>query len=123
MNKWIRLGIHHRGCILQNKINCYYEIQASAVNSYLIEGDSIYSTLKSRTIIMVNKHFNDISDGTYVMKYDNNLLVKRLQVLPKGIITVKSDNTMYEPWEINKEDINGTDIELIGRVVWSGQRM
>ncbi len=72
---------------------------------------------------MVNKHFNDISDGTYVMKYDNNLLVKRLQVLPKGIITVKSDNTMYEPWEINKEDINGTDIELIGRVVWSGQRM
>ncbi len=30
---------------------------------------------------------------------------------------------MYEPWEINKKHLNGTDIELIARVVWSGQRM
>ncbi len=44
---------------------------------------------------MVNKHFNGLSDGTYVMKYDNNLLVKRLQVLPKSVIKVKSDNAMY----------------------------
>jgi phage repressor protein C with HTH and peptisase S24 domain len=57
------------------------------------------------------------------MRHDHNLLVKRLQLLPGGIIKVKSDNNMYEPWEINKEHLNGTDIELIGRVVWSGQRM
>jgi phage repressor protein C with HTH and peptisase S24 domain len=49
--------------------------------------------------------------------------VKRLQMLPNGIIKVKSDNTLYEPWEINKENLDGTDIEIIGRVVWSGQRM
>ena len=39
------------------------------------------------------------------------------------IIKVKSDNSLYEPWEINKESLDGTDIEIIGRVVWSGQRM
>lgn len=89
----------------------------------LVDGDSMYPTLKNGAMIMVNQHVNGLSDGIYVMRHDNNLLVKRLQLLPGGIIKVKSDNNMYEAWEINKEDLNGTDIELIGRVVWSGQRM
>ncbi len=89
----------------------------------LVEGDSMYPTLKNGGMIMVNKHFNGLSDGIYVIRHDHNLLVKRLQLLPDGIIKVKSDNNMYEPWEINKKHLNGTDIELIGRVVWSGQRM
>ena len=57
------------------------------------------------------------------MRFEQNLLVKRLQMLPNGIIKLKSDNSLYEPWEINKEKLDGTDIEIIGRVVWSGQRM
>jgi phage repressor protein C with HTH and peptisase S24 domain len=57
------------------------------------------------------------------MRHEQNLLVKRLQMLPNGIIKVKSDNALYEPWEINKENLDGTDIEIIGRVVWSCQRM
>jgi phage repressor protein C with HTH and peptisase S24 domain/DNA-binding XRE family transcriptional regulator len=89
----------------------------------LVEGDSMYPTLKNGAMIMVNRDFNGLSDGIYVMRHEHNLLVKRLQLLPGGIIKVKSDNDMYEPWEINKEHLNGTDIELIGRVVWSGQRM
>ncbi len=89
----------------------------------LVDGDSMYPTLKNGSMIMVNKNFNGLSDGIYVMRHDQNLLVKRLQLLPNGIIKVKSDNNMYEPWEINKKHLNGTDIELIGRVVWSGQRM
>ncbi len=74
-------------------------------------------------MIMVNRYFNNLNDGIYVMRHENNLLVKLLQLLPDGIIKVKSDNSLYEPWEINKDKLNGTDIELIGRVVWSGQRM
>jgi phage repressor protein C with HTH and peptisase S24 domain len=89
----------------------------------LVDGDSMYPTLKNDAMIMVNRNFSGLSDGIYVMRHDHNLLVKRLQMLPGGIIKVKSDNNMYEPWEINKEHLNGTDIELIGRVVWSGQRM
>jgi len=89
----------------------------------LVEGDSMYPTLKNGSMIMVDRHLNGLSDGIYVMRHDSNLLVKRLQSLPKGIIKVKSDNTMYEPWELDKADFNGTDLELIGRVVWTGQRM
>jgi phage repressor protein C with HTH and peptisase S24 domain len=89
----------------------------------LVDGDSMYPTLKNGAMIMVNKHFNGLCDGIYVMRHEQNLLVKRLQMLPNGIIKVKSDNNLYEPWEINKENLDGTDIEIIGRVVWSGQRM
>ncbi len=89
----------------------------------LVDGDSMYPTLKNGSMIMVDKNLSGLSDGIYVMRHDNSLLVKRLQSLPNGIVKVKSDNTMYEPWEIKREDFNGTDLELIGRVVWSGQRM
>jgi phage repressor protein C with HTH and peptisase S24 domain len=96
---------------------------SSYILNLLVEGDSMYPTLKNGAMIMVNRNLNGLSDGIYVMRHDHNLLVKRLQLLPDGIIKVKSDNKMYEPWEINKKHLNGTDIELIGRVVWSGQRM
>ena len=62
-------------------------------------------------------------DGIYVMRYDNNLLVKRLQMLLGGIIRVKSDNSMYDPWEITKSQLDGEELALIGRVVWTGQKM
>ena len=89
----------------------------------LVKGDSMYPTLKNESMIMVDKNLDDLSDGIYVIRHDSNLLVKRLQLLPGGIIKVKSDNAMYEPWEINKSQLDGTDLELIGRVVWTGQRM
>jgi transcriptional regulator with XRE-family HTH domain len=98
-------------------------VNANDVFLMLVDGDSMYPTLKNGAMIMVNKHFNGLSDGVYVMRHEQNLLVKRLQMLPNGIIKVKSDNALYEPWEINKENLDGTDIEIIGRVVWSGQRM
>ena len=52
---------------------------------------------------MMNKYFNGLCDGIYVMRHDHSLLVKRLQLLPSSIIKVKSDNNMVEPWEINKK--------------------
>lgn len=88
-----------------------------------VDGDSMYPTLKNESMIMVDRHLNGMSDGIYVLRHESNLLVKRLQMLPGGIIKVKSDNSMYEPWEINKSQLDGVDLELIGRVVWTGQRM
>ena len=89
----------------------------------LVEGDSMQPTLKNGAMIMVNRNVDNLSDGIYVMRYDNNLLVKRLQMLPGGIARVKSDNSMYDPWEINKLQLDGEELALIGRVVWTGQKM
>jgi len=55
-------------------------------------------------------------DGIYVTRYDNNLLVKRLQMLPGGIIRVKSDNSMYDPWRSQSRNWTVKNWRLSG--VW-----
>ncbi|SBO12968.1 HTH-type transcriptional regulator PrtR [Vibrio mediterranei] len=87
-----------------------------------VRGDSMTPTLKNQSIVMVNRLDGFSNDGIYVFRYDGRLMVKRLQFLPNGIKVV-SDNTAYEPWELGKEDIKSADFEIIGEVVWSGQRM
>jgi phage repressor protein C with HTH and peptisase S24 domain len=52
------------------------------------------TTLESGTMIMVNKNFNRLSDGGYVMRHDHNLLLKILQLLLDGIIKVTIDNNI-----------------------------
>ena len=79
-------------------------------------------TLKNQSIVMVSRVGGCSADGIYVFRYDNRLMVKRLQFLPNGIKVV-SDNSSYEAWELGKKDIEGADFEIIGEVVWSGQRM
>ncbi|CAH6921847.1 helix-turn-helix domain-containing protein [Vibrio gigantis] len=87
-----------------------------------VRGDSMIPTLKNQSVVMVNRVDGFSTDGIYVFRYDNRLMVKRLQFLPNGIKVV-SDNSAYEAWELGKEEIKGNDFEIIGEVVWSGQRM
>lgn len=87
-----------------------------------VRGDSMSPTLKNQSIVMVNRVDGFSTDGIYVFRFDGRLMVKRLQFLPNGIKVV-SDNPSYEPWELSKEDVQSADFEIIGEVVWSGQRM
>lgn len=87
-----------------------------------VRGDSMSPTLQNQSIVMVNRVDGFTTDGVYVFRFDSRLMVKRLQFLPNGIKVV-SDNTAYEAWELSREDIKGADFEIIGEVVWSGQRM
>ncbi|CAK4070761.1 S24 family peptidase [Vibrio sp. 16] len=87
-----------------------------------VRGDSMSPTLKNQSIVMVNRVDGFSNDGIYVFRFDGRLMVKRIQFLPQGIKVV-SDNSAYEPWELSKSDIQSADFEIIGEVVWSGQRM
>lgn len=87
-----------------------------------VRGDSMDPTLRNQSIVMVHKADDFASDGIYVFRFEGALLVKRLQFLPE-IIRVVSDNSKYEPWDILKKDIEYKDFQIIGEVVWSGQRM
>ena len=89
----------------------------------LVRGDSMTPTLNNNAVMMVNREIDGFSDGIYVIRMDGSLIVKRLQVIPNGVIKVISDNKDYQTYEINKKDFESGDYELIGRVVWSGQRM
>ncbi|MEQ6344539.1 S24 family peptidase [Vibrio cyclitrophicus] len=87
-----------------------------------VRGDSMAPTLKNQALVMVHKVDEFSGDGVYVFRFDGQLMVKRLQFMPK-VIKVVSDNPTYENWELLKDDLKNEDFQIIGEVVWSGQRM
>lgn len=87
-----------------------------------VRGDSMAPTLKNQALVMVHKVDEFSGDGVYVFRFDGQLMVKRLQFMPK-VIKVVSDNHTYENWELLKDDLKNEDFQIIGEVVWSGQRI
>ncbi|CAH7387454.1 Transcriptional regulator [Vibrio chagasii] len=87
-----------------------------------VRGDSMAPTLKNQALVMVHKVDEFSGDGVYVFRFDGQLMVKRLQFMPK-VIKVVSDNPTYENWELLKDDLKNEDFQIIGEVVWSGQRI
>jgi len=86
-----------------------------------VDGDSMDPTLCDGDDIMVDHSAAEtaIRDGIYVLRMDDVLLVKRLAVGPSGKISIRSDNRQYPDWD----DVNVADVNIIGRVVWTGRRL
>ncbi len=103
------------------------ELHANPGDLYLIHvvGESMEPTLAAGDIILVDHRPGAqgvTHDGIYVLRMDGGLLVKRLQRLPGHRIKLSSDNSAYDPFELSL-DSAGNDLQIIGRVVWSGRRM
>jgi len=111
-------------CISFSKTFITNDIGVNAKNVFLmpVRGDSMHPTLKNQSIIMVNRIEEFSGDGIYVFRFDSQLMVKRLQFTKTGL-NVVSDNNTYDAWELTREELNTADFEIIGAVVWSGQRM
>jgi phage repressor protein C with HTH and peptisase S24 domain len=87
-----------------------------------VQGESMVPTLNPGDVILVERnHDAKISDGIYVIRMGEALLVKRLQFLPEGTLNVTSDNVAYRPFQVNLKE-RGEDFSIIGRVVWAGRR-
>lgn len=87
-----------------------------------VEGDSMFPTLNDGDDIMVDRSSASrrVTDGIYVLRRDDALMVKRITVNPsKGSFEVSSDNAAYAKWP----DCAPSDIEVLGRVVWAGRRI
>lgn len=87
-----------------------------------VEGDSMAPTLVHGDDILVDRSDagSRIRDGIYVLRIEDVLMVKRLTLHPiSRRVTVQSDNPAYADWP----DIALSDIDCIGRVVWSGRRV
>ena len=85
-------------------------------------GDSMQPTLKHKSLIAV-KYVRKITEGkVYLFRYDGQQYIKRLQFSKHGL-TVISDNSDYEAWKLNKAELASENFQVIGEVIWSGQRM
>ena len=85
-------------------------------------GDSMVPTIHDGDVLLLNMEYDRVSgDGIYVIRQDNQLIVKRLSVQVGGTIRVQSDNAAYETQEISMEV--SANLAIIGRVVWIGRKL
>ena len=87
-----------------------------------VEGDSMSPTLSHGDDIMVDLSAaqKKVSDGIYVLRRDDALLVKRVALHPvRSTLTIASDNPAYA----SCTDCAPEEIDIIGRVVWAGRRI
>lgn len=87
-----------------------------------VSGDSMEPTLRAGDVILIDRSAGRPDrEGIYVLRLEDALLVKRLQLVPGGTIKVTSDNAAFEPWTIQRSS-PPTDLAIVGRVIWSGRR-
>lgn len=87
-----------------------------------VKGDSMEGVLNDGDSILINHGETTPRDGLYVLRINENLLVKRLQLMPGGIVNVISANEAYPTFEIDLNNL-GDDIAVIGRVEWFGRNI
>jgi len=87
-----------------------------------VEGDSMVPALNDGDDILVDRSTAGrmLTDGIFVLRLDDTLLVKRLAIHPsKRTLAISSDNAAYPTWP----DCELTSVNVIGRVVWAGRRL
>lgn len=89
----------------------------------MMTGESMQPTLGKDDVLLVNRRVGQTrSDGIYLVRTGEALLVKRLQFLPDGAVCVISDNSAYAPFTV-RPDSESSDFRIIGRVAWAGKKL
>jgi Peptidase S24-like len=93
-----------------------------ALSVIQVSGDSMSPTLIDGDDILVDRAdgAERIRDGIYVLRVDDSLIVKRLAINPVQLsFSVRSDNPAYPDWN----DVSPANIDIVGRVIWTGRRI
>lgn len=97
------------------------ELNAAPTDLFLVvvDDESMEPTLRpGDTILLDRRATKPDREGVYILRMNGVPMVKRLQILPGGVVKVVSDKPAYETFTIRLSDINGQDFAILGRVVW-----
>lgn len=103
-------------------ISNYLHVDPHDLSVISVKGDSMEGVLNQRDVILINHADNQPGSGLYVLRMDGDLIVKMVQRLPGGVLKVTSANSLYEPFDIDLNNMP-TDVEVVGRVVWFGRQI
>lgn len=98
---------------------------ANEADVYLVSvtGDSMAPLICEGDVILVDRRERDIRrDDVYVIRMDDALLVKNVQLLPGGVVRCWSENEKVSgAFTVNIHDpALAPGFEVIGRVLWRG---
>lgn len=91
----------------------------AALKLAVAHGDSMEPTIHDGDLVMIDtRDAGPKREDIYVLRWGEDVLVKRLQRLPAGGFRVVSDNARYEPINLMPAQIQEYGVAVIGRVVW-----
>lgn len=96
--------------------------KADQLSLIQVSGDSMAPTLTNGDELLIDRSDSAerLRDGVYVMRIEDMLVVKRLTLHPvTRRVTVQSDNPSYADWP----DCDPGELDIIGRVIWTGRRV
>ena len=88
------------------------------LNSMEVEGESMMPMLRSGDWVIFREDGEFTGDGLYVVNFSDQLMVKILQLTPRGMLKIVSVNPNFQSYEI---DLNETQehFKIVGKVVKS----
>ncbi len=100
-------------------LHANFGLDPSDVQLESVVGDSMEPDIRNGDILLVNtKDQTFRNTGIYVIAVRNERLVKRVQRLFDGSLTLISDNQKYQPESIPSS--LAEEMSVIGRVIWRG---
>jgi phage repressor protein C with HTH and peptisase S24 domain len=85
-------------------------------------GESMQPTIRDNDLLLVDSTDRKLREfGIYVLVFQGERLVKRVQRKLDGSLILISDNAIYEPERIPPE--RAGEVAVLGRVVWCGGRI
>lgn len=85
-----------------------------------VEGDSMFPTIRSGSVALVNHNRHKVrSKRVYAFREEDDLYVKRLEMIEDGVLFVTSDNPDHPSRVIRNHDLEA--VSIIGEVVWTSR--
>lgn len=84
-----------------------------------VSGDSQEPELRNGDAVIINKRQNRLATGMHVVRLDDTLMIKRIQ-LEGRVVRLVSNNKTYPDVAVDLRD-DQHRFEIIGKAVWAGK--
>lgn len=109
-------------CFQQHWLTQQFNYPDTPLSLVTIEDNSMEPTIKLGDTVMISHDPQHLKqDGLFVIKLNDNFVIKRLQHLPNQQIKVSSDNPAYDAFHITIQD-RANQSQIIGKVLWVGHK-
>ena len=98
-----------------------FRLSPEGVIGVFVDGDSMYPTIQDGEVVWLDTTQRLISaEGIYLVRFDDVVMVKRVQKVGDGVLELVSDNKSYRTITVDLSHIGEGKFDVIGRVrmVW-----